>query len=129
MAAKVLLVDDDIYMQRLYQRTFQQAHYDMSIANDGVALVDRAKVEMPDVIIMDVMMPRRNGMEALGDLMGDEVAKNIPVIMLSANEDDQLMLEALQLGAKRYLVKSMIEPEQMIQIATEVIAELSDQAK
>lgn len=69
------------------------------------------------------MMPNRNGMEALGDLKDNEETKDIPVIMLSAHEDDQLLMQAMQMGAKRYLVKSRLDPDQVVSITREVLGE------
>ncbi|MEK9196548.1 MAG: response regulator [Patescibacteria group bacterium] len=124
---KVLLVEDDTSLQNLYSRVLQKSQIDFAIANDGVAIVDRANIEKPDIIIMDVMMPGRNGMEALVDLKKDESTKSIPVVMLSAHEDENLMLESMQIGAKRYLIKSMLEPENVIEIILEVLKESTDQ--
>lgn len=123
---KVLLVEDNESLQNLYSRVFQQSQIDFAIANDGMAIVDRAKVENPEIIIMDVMMPNRNGIEALGDLKQDKSTKDIPVVMLSANEDESLMLESMQLGAKRYLIKSMLEPENVIEIIQEVLKDSAE---
>ena len=82
MATKVLLlVEDDPTLQRLYSRVFDEADFEVVVASDGVAIVEKASVESPDVILMDVMMPNRNGMEALGDLKDNEETKDIPEIM------------------------------------------------
>ncbi|MEK7626095.1 MAG: response regulator [Patescibacteria group bacterium] len=124
MATKVLLlVEDDPTLQRLYSRVFDEADFEVVVASDGVAIVEKASVESPDVILMDVMMPNRNGMEALGDLKDNEETKDIPVIMLSAHEDDQLLMQAMQMGAKRYLVKSRLDPDQVVSITREVLGE------
>ncbi len=124
MATKILLlVEDDPTLQRLYSRVFDEADFDVVVASDGVAIVEKANTESPDVILMDVMMPNRNGIEALGDLKGNEETKDIPIIMLSAHEDDQLLMQAMQMGAKRYLVKSRLDPDEVVTITREVLGE------
>ncbi len=123
MATKILLVEDDPALQRLYVKILTQASYEYRLANNGVAIVEKALSEAPDLIIMDVMMPERNGMKALADLKNNDTTKNIPVIMLSAYQDDELLFQAMQLGAKRYLVKSMLEPSQVLDIVKETLLE------
>lgn len=123
MATKILLVEDDPALQRLYVKILTQASYEYRLANNGVAIVEKALSEAPDLIIMDVMMPERNGMKALADLKNNDTTKNIPVIMLSAYQDDELLFQAMQLGAKRYLVKSLLEPRQVLDIVKETLLE------
>jgi CheY-like chemotaxis protein len=71
---------------------------------------------------MDVMMPNFNGLKALEELKSKPETQNIPVIMLSANDDDAIVQKALGLGAARYLFKDKLEPSQVIQIIKEVMA-------
>ena len=120
---KVLLVDDTEMIVRMYTRALTEAGYEVVTAGDGQAAYDQARNATPDLILMDVMMPNRNGMEALGDLKDNEETKDIPVIMLSAHEDDQLLMQAMQMGAKRYLVKSRLDPDQVVSITREVLGE------
>lgn len=114
MATKVLIVEDNPFIQRMYGRTFQEAGLSVISASDGSTVVDTATTEQPDVILMDVMMPHKNGIETLKDLKLHDQTKAIPVIMISAYEEPTLMQQALQLGAKQYLLKSAVEPSVLL---------------
>jgi DNA-binding response OmpR family regulator len=121
MPAKILLVEDDPVMQRMYSNALKEAGFAVVLASDGTTVVALVRQEQPALVLMDVMMPNRNGLEALKDLKTSDDTKQVPVIMLSAHEDDTLMFNAMQEGANRYLVKSMFDPLAIIGIIKEVI--------
>jgi CheY-like chemotaxis protein len=116
---KVLVIDDNPMIQRLYGRSLEAAGVTAVIGSDGSQAVTLATSELPDVILLDVMMPEMNGIEALKQLKTADETKHIPVIMLSANDDALVMQNALQNGAARYLVKSNIEPVDVIAMVEE----------
>lgn len=118
-ATKVLIVEDNPFIQRMYGRAFQEAGLMVITANDGSTVVDTTIREQPNVILMDVMMPHKNGIEALKDLKSNDQTKHIPVIMISAYEEPTLMQQALQLGAKRYILKSAVEPSALLKYIQE----------
>jgi len=124
---KVLIVDDNPSIQNMYSRMMQLSDIAAVVIGDGSLVLETALREKPDIILMDIMMPKMNGIEALRILKADEQAKAIPVIMLSAYEEDKLLLEAINTGAVRYLVKSNVEPKQVIEIIREVLANSSGQ--
>lgn len=111
---KILIVEDDPLIQRMYARALMQAGLQTSLIDNGAAALDTALQTQPDLVLMDVMMPDINGIEALKILKADNRTKSIPVIMLSANDDPELMQEALEAGASRYLAKSVVEPDQIV---------------
>ncbi len=113
---KILVVEDDPLIQRMYGRSLQQAGYTVAFANNGPEGLSAATSEHPDIILMDVMMPGMDGIEVLKELKGSQATAPIPVIMLSANDDPELMQHALELGAKRYLSKQTVEPSQIVQM-------------
>lgn len=118
---KLLLVEDDPYMQRMYERAFTAAGFSVNIANDGTIVFETVKLDRPDIIIMDVMMPNFNGLVALEELKASPFSQQIPVIMLSAASDDATIQKALKLGAIKYLIKSQVEPNEIIQIINDII--------
>jgi CheY-like chemotaxis protein len=120
---KILVVEDDPFIQRLYTKLFKEEGFVLTLSPDGTGVVEKVKQEQPDIIMMDIMMPNRNGLEALGDLKANDETKNVPVIMLSASEDDSLLFQAMQAGANRYLVKSRLEPTEVLAIVKEVITQ------
>lgn len=120
---KILFVEDTETMQRLYTRALEAAQFEVVLIDDGINALETAITEQPDLILMDVMMPQMNGLDTLDTLKKDERTKTIPVIMMSAHEDDKLLLRAMQAGASRYLIKSNVEVTELPSLVTQTIAE------
>jgi CheY-like chemotaxis protein len=119
---KVLIVEDNPVLQRLYGRALEMTGHTIVTANDGDIAITTAANENPDIILMDVMMPTMNGIEALRQIKANDATKAIPVIMLSANDDGVVMQKALQSGASRFLVKSNVEPSDIIGYIDQTVA-------
>lgn len=110
----ILLVDDDPLIIRMYQNKLKREGYQVRTAfNGGEALLQLRK-EKPDLILLDVMMPKMNGVETLRALKEDPKTKKIPVIILTNLGDNPEDIEgAKKLGALDYLVKSEISLRQL----------------
>lgn len=116
--AKVLIVEDDVFLSKMYAKKFQIAGYEVEVAHDGLEALAKVKTFSPDLILMDILMPRLSGIEALDKLKADSATKHIPVIMatnLSTTDDAQT---ALKKGAVKYIVKSEVTPTQLVQTAS-----------
>ena len=85
MAPKVLLVDDDRLIHQLYQPHIERAGYELVSAFKGNDAVELAARELPQAIIMDIMMPELDGLSAVREMKLDDRTKNIPVIVITAN--------------------------------------------
>lgn len=124
MAAKVLILitEDDPLMSRMYQKIFTFEGYEVVMAENGEVGLEKAKLEKPTIILLDIMMPKMNGLEMLEKLKLDPASKSIPVIMLTnlAGEKDAEM--ALSKGAVKYIVKSEYEPKQIVEMVKEILA-------
>ncbi|MBT4850319.1 response regulator [Candidatus Parcubacteria bacterium] len=105
---KILFVDDDNFLRKVYQSELGDRGYDVILAVDGEEGLEKARTNDPDLIILDMIMPKKNGFEVLMELQEDEKTKNIPVIILSnlGQEDD--VKKGLDLGAVDYLIKDDI---------------------
>ena len=118
------MAEDDPLMSRMYERAFRANDYTVEMAYDGEeALSKLEKMEtVPTIILLDVMMPKKNGFEVLRQIKQDEKLKNIPVVMLTnlAGPDDAE--KALNLGAVLYLVKSQYNPKEIVDKIKEIIA-------
>lgn len=99
---KVLLVDDDRDLVDLLRYAFRRDGYTVTTAYDGEEGVRVFQTQMPDLVVLDMTMPRRTGMEALKDI---RAFSNVPVIILSALGDEEHVVTALQLGADDYITK------------------------
>lgn len=105
----VLLADDDIDDCMLFEEALQELSHDtlLSIVNDGEQLTDtlfRRKV-LPNVLFLDLNMPRKNGYECLREIASDEHTRNIPVIIISTSFDSEIVRSLYQIGAKYYIRK------------------------
>jgi two-component system alkaline phosphatase synthesis response regulator PhoP len=102
---KVLVVDDEEYIQHILNFSFGAEGYQVITAANGVEALAKAKEERPDVIVLDIMMPKMDGYEACKKLKSDPATKNIPVILLTAKGRDADRKLGSQAGADDYVVK------------------------
>ena len=124
MSSKVLILitEDDPLMSRMYQKIFTFEGYEVSIAKDGEEGLELAKKEKPTVILLDVMMPKMNGIEMLEKLKIDPDTKTIPVIMLTNLAGEKDAENAMVKGAVKYIVKSEYEPKQIVDMVKEILS-------
>ena len=105
MAKKILVVDDERHIVRLVEVNLQRAGYEVVTAYDGVEALEKVKAENPDMLVLDVMMPRMDGFEVLQNLQADASTADIPVIMLTAKAQDSDVFKGWQSGVSSYLTK------------------------
>ena len=103
---KILFVEDEEALQRAMGDALEKAGYKLIKALDGEIGVSAALKEQPDLILLDLILPKKNGFEVLGELKKDPATKNIPVIVLTNLEGSSDVERALSLGATTYLVKA-----------------------
>ena len=120
--AKILIVEDDPLMSRLYDKIFRFEGYEVVLAGDGAEGLEKAKTDKPTLVLLDVMMPKMNGLEVLEKLKSDEALKAIPVVMLTNLAGQSDAEKALSLGAVKYIVKSEYEPKQVTNMIKEILA-------
>ena len=105
MVTTILIVEDDPLILRMYQQAFSFKKHKTFIADNGKDGLRIARKELPDVIVLDIMMPEMNGLEVLKLLKLDKTTKTIPVIMLTNLGQDKNIELALSLGAIKYITK------------------------
>jgi CheY-like chemotaxis protein len=108
--AKVLVVDDDRIVAEMYRLALSRAGHEVIVASDGVAGLHDATTGAPDIVFLDIRMPKMDGMEVLRNLMAKDSTQDLPVVMLSNYDEPGLVRESLGLGAKEYLVKAGTNP-------------------
>lgn len=126
--AKVLLVEDDNNLREIYEARLQAEGYDIVSARDGEEALVVAKAEQPDLVISDVMMPKISGFEMLDILRNTEGLKDVKVIMLTALGQAEDQTRADSLGADRYLVKSQVTLEDIVNAAKQLLTGDSGEA-
>ncbi|MDP8936395.1 MAG: response regulator [Actinomycetota bacterium] len=101
----VLVIDDDPVILDLLRVNFEIEGFDVVTATNGEEGLERAQAVHPDVVISDIMMPKRDGLQLLGDLKADPDTEDLPVILLSAKAQKSEVQEGLDLGADDYITK------------------------
>ena len=101
----ILVVDDDPVILKLLEVNFEMEGFTVLIAHDGAEGIDVARSERPDVIVSDIMMPKKSGLELVTDLKGDPDTSDIPIILLSAKAQNADVRSGLDSGADEYVTK------------------------
>lgn len=114
MPKKIMIVDDEAHIIEMIHMRLEAMGYDVIEAHDGVVALEKAKTEKPDLILMDVMMPKMNGHETCLALKKDESTKMIPVIMLTAKAQEGDAAWGLETGANDYVTKPF-DPKELMQ--------------
>lgn len=120
--AKILIVEDDPLMSRMYQKIFTFEGYDVDMAGDGEEGLEKARTIKPTLMLLDIMMPKMNGLQVLEKLKADPETKAIPVVMLTNLAGQQDAETAMTKGAVKYIVKSEYDPKQVANMVKEILA-------
>lgn len=111
---KVLIAEDDKFLGNAYRVKLIKAGFDVVIARDGQETLDALKTSIPDIIILDLVMPVMDGFTALETIKKNDTYKNIPVIVASNLGQKEDIDRALALGAKDFVVKSDLSLDTLI---------------
>jgi CheY-like chemotaxis protein len=114
VAKKVLVVDDNEDSVRILVKTLQSAGYSVQFARDGIEAILMIRNEGPDLVLLDIMMPRMDGFEVCQAVKANSKTKHIPIVMVTGKTDFDSRYKALKLGASDYLMKP-IRPFETIQ--------------
>ena len=112
--ATVLVVDDDPVIQKLLQVNFEMEGYTVITASDGLEGLETARSAHPDAIVLDVMMPKMDGLEVARALKSDDATKSIPIVLLSAKAQQADLQAGAETGADEYLTKPF-DPLELLQ--------------
>ncbi len=105
MPRKVLLAEDEKNVILGVRTCLDAVGYEVEIVEDGVAALEAIKREHPDLILLDLLMPKMDGFEVLKVLKEDEKTASIPVIVLTAKAEEEDRLRVMELGADEYMTK------------------------
>ena len=114
---KILVVDDEEHIRLLYSEELKEAGYEVITAESGEEGIAKAKSELPDLVLMDVVMPGLNGYQATRTLTRDEKTKHIPVIVCTSKGQETDKIWGLRQGAQDYLAKPIKGEELLAKIA------------
>ena len=121
MGKRVLVVDDDRVIQQLLEVNLELEGYEVvATAADGKEALDKIAELKPDLVILDIMMPKMDGLEVCRRLRADPELAKIPVILLSARAQDMDIREGLEIGASAYLTKPF-DPVELLEVVGRLV--------
>ena len=113
---RVVIADDDPDIRRLVEMTVSNAGCDVTVASDGEEALERVRESMPDLVILDVLMPRMDGWEVARALKSDPATRDVPVMFLTSRGQEHDVLEGFDSGAIDYMVKPFSPRELQVRV-------------
>jgi two-component system, OmpR family, response regulator ResD len=112
---KIIIVEDEADLRGLYKEILEDAGYTIVEAATGIEALEKIKSEDWGLLLLDIMLPGRDGIRILRDIMETPALKKGPILALTNLNSDQVIKEAFSLGADGYLIKSEITPDRVVQ--------------
>jgi DNA-binding response OmpR family regulator len=112
---RVLIIEDNQVLANLYRSSLVGAGFAVDVSADGEAGLANAKKAAPDIILLDLMLPKKNGLDVLNNIRADERLKSVPVLLLSNAYTPARTKELWDAGATQVLVKSNTTPKQILE--------------
>lgn len=112
---KILVVEDDAFVMDIYRTKLTREGFAVAEAKNGVEAVKYLEKNMPDLMLLDIVMPYMDGLAVLEKMNENEKWKNIPVILLTNLSQKEEVERCLRLGAKDYLIKSHFTPAEVVE--------------
>ena len=119
---KILLIEDDYFLAGIYLTKFKLEGFEIFLAQDGEQGLRFANSKKPDIILLDIFLPKKDGFAILQDLKKSSTTKNIPVIMMTNLSESENIKKAVNLGAVDYLVKSNFLPNEIVEKVKQVLS-------
>src|SRR5688572_9048376 len=104
--ARILVVDDEPSCRGPLSKLLELEGYETDVAADGVEAMDRLAQRLPDLVLLDLLMPRMDGVQVLESICKDQRLKNLPVIIVTGQHDSRKQSRAMELRAREYLFKA-----------------------
>jgi len=111
---KIIIIEDEEVLLSLLQKKLTQEGYQVDVARNGQVGLAKMKENKPDLILLDIVMPKMGGFEVMEELNKDEEFKNIPIIIISNSGQPVELDRAKKLGAKDWLIKTDFDPQEVV---------------
>lgn len=111
----ILLVEDDTFVSDIYNVRLKQEGFEVIITQNGLEAIKELKKNIPDLILLDMIMPYLNGLETLKKIKASPEWEKIPVMLLTNLSEKDKIEEALRLGANDFLIKSHFTPSEVVE--------------
>lgn len=112
---KILIIEDEKMLKEMYVKKFSEMGYEVISAGNAENGLRKAKEERPDLILLDILLPRKNGIYTLKKIRKDPEIANIDVVAFSNFDDPNAKKEAKELGVLDYLIKTSYTPKQIVE--------------
>ena len=112
---KILIAEDDSFLRNMYLAKLESEDFEVVLASDGEEALDKMKIEKPDIVLLDLLMPKKDGFQVLEEKSSNSEIKDIPVIILSNLSQSEKIKRCYALGAKDFLIKAYFVPAEVIE--------------
>lgn len=120
-AIKILIIEDDNFLAGMYAEKFQREEWEVLIASEGASGLKLAKKELPNVILLDILLPKKDGFVVLEELKAEKKTKEIPVLLLTNLGQKNDVERGLAAGAAGYLIKAHFMPSEVIEKVKQLV--------
>lgn len=120
---KILMIEEDRFLRKIYRNKLTQAGFEFSEATNGIEGLNKVIAEKPNLVLLDIILPRKNGFDVLFEIKRNKNIKLIPVIILSNLGQEGDIKKGLSLGAKEYLVKTDTTLSEVVEKVKELVME------
>lgn len=114
MAKKILIVEDEEIMYNLLERKLTAEGYEVSIAKNGEESLQMMREKKPDLVLLDIVMPKKGGFQVMEEMQGDKELGDIPIVIISNSGQPVELDKAKELGARDWLIKTEFDPQEVI---------------
>ncbi|HKW60727.1 MAG TPA: response regulator [Candidatus Dormibacteraeota bacterium] len=112
---RVLFVEDDASVAQMYRLKLELDGYAVDVAGDGITALEKARTSRPDIIFLDIRLPKMDGLSVLEALRDDAATRDIPAVILSNWNEKELVERGIKLGALDHMIKSQTTPARLAQ--------------
>jgi CheY-like chemotaxis protein len=125
---KILLVEDDPIVGTVYRNKFLREGYDVQLAADGESALDQAPQYRPDLVILDLCLPKMPGLEVIRKLRAEPHGQNVPLVVFTNTYLNSMIEQAWKAGATRCVSKTSCRPQEMLDLVRQLIPQTEDRA-
>lgn len=118
---KILIIEDDPFLSEMYAAKFNQNDFQTEVAVDGKSGLAKIKADRPDLVLLDIVLPKMDGFEILKAIRGDPKFKDIPIVLLTNLGQKSEVEKGLSLGADEYIIKAHFTPTAVVAKIKEIL--------
>jgi len=115
------LVEDDVFLANIYKTKFEMEGFNVFLAENGEAALEEVKKKKPEIILLDILLPKLDGFAVLEKIKADKTTKDIPVILLTNLGQKDDVEKGLEMGAVDYLIKAHFKPSEVVDKVKKVL--------